>query len=205
MDQLVRPRGMTPPRRARSVWLALTVGIALVAVVAPSTLSASTVTRGDLAAFATAAGQPIAGRAQMVRTADGRTIVTLHVEGLAPNTTYASHVHAAACAVGDADGHYKFDPAGAATPPNEIWPGPFTTNELGIGNANTIAAGTAGPGAGVRLRDVLGSLVRLTLQQRDAARARRDYATADAIRDGLDEIGVQVEDTPEGPRWELKR
>jgi len=67
------------------------------------------------------------------------------------------------------------------------------------------AAGSAGPGAGVRLRDVLGSLVRLTLQQRDAARARRDYATADAIRDGLDEIGIQVEDTPEGPRWELKR
>ena len=67
------------------------------------------------------------------------------------------------------------------------------------------AAGSAGPGAGDRLRDVLGSLVRLTLQQRDAARARRDYATADAIRDGLDEIGVQVEDTPEGPRWELKR
>ena len=67
------------------------------------------------------------------------------------------------------------------------------------------AAGSAGPGAGDRLHDVLGSLVRLTLQQRDAARARRDYATADAIRDGLDEIGIQVEDTPEGPRWELKR
>jgi cysteinyl-tRNA synthetase len=62
-----------------------------------------------------------------------------------------------------------------------------------------------GPGPGNRLRDVVGSLVKLTLQQRDAARARRDYATADAIRDGLEEIGVQVEDTPEGPRWELKR
>ncbi len=62
-----------------------------------------------------------------------------------------------------------------------------------------------GPGTGGRLRDVVGSLVKLTLQQRDAARARRDYATADAIRDGLEEIGVLVEDTPEGPRWELKR
>jgi cysteinyl-tRNA synthetase len=62
-----------------------------------------------------------------------------------------------------------------------------------------------GPGAGDRLRDVVGSLVKLTLQQRDAARARRDYATADAIRHGLEEIGVLVEDTPEGPRWELKR
>jgi cysteinyl-tRNA synthetase len=66
-------------------------------------------------------------------------------------------------------------------------------------------AAAGAPGAGERLRDVLGSLVKLTLQQRDAARARRDYATADVIRDGLDEIGIQVEDTPEGPRWELKR
>ena len=67
------------------------------------------------------------------------------------------------------------------------------------------SAGSGRPGAGERLRNVVGSLVKLTLQQRDAARARRDYATADAIRDGLEEIGVLVEDTPEGPRWELKR
>jgi cysteinyl-tRNA synthetase len=68
------------------------------------------------------------------------------------------------------------------------------------------AAGSGvGPGAGDRLRDVVGSLVKLTLQQRDAARARRDYATADAIRDGLEDVGIAVEDTPEGPRWELKR
>ena len=25
------------------------------------------------------------------------------------------------------------------------------------------------------------------------------------VRDGMDQIGVQVEDTPQGPRWELKR
>src|SRR5260370_36951271 len=62
-----------------------------------------------------------------------------------------------------------------------------------------------GSGSGDRLRHVVGALVKLTLQQRDAARARRDYATADAIRDGLAAIGVIVEDTPEGPRWELKR
>jgi cysteinyl-tRNA synthetase len=52
---------------------------------------------------------------------------------------------------------------------------------------------------------VVGSLVKLTLAQRDAARTRRDYATSDAIRDGLEEIGIVVEDTAEGPRWELKR
>ncbi len=70
-------------------------------------------------------------------------------------------------------------------------------------------SGSAGPGAdarpGDRLRQVVGSLVTLTLRQRDAARARRDYATADSIRDGLEDIGILVEDTPEGPRWELKR
>jgi cysteinyl-tRNA synthetase len=65
-------------------------------------------------------------------------------------------------------------------------------------------AGT-GAGSGERLRQVVGSLVKLTLAQRDAARARRDYATSDAIRDGLEEIGILVEDTQEGPRWELKR
>ena len=65
-------------------------------------------------------------------------------------------------------------------------------------------AGSQG-GSGDRLRAVVGALVKLTLDQRDAARARRDYATADAIRDGLEEIGVVVEDTPDGPRWELKR
>jgi cysteinyl-tRNA synthetase len=67
------------------------------------------------------------------------------------------------------------------------------------------ASGGPGAGSGERLRQVVGSLVKLTLDQRDAARARRDYATADAIRDGLEEIGVVVEDTPQGPRWELKR
>jgi cysteinyl-tRNA synthetase len=58
---------------------------------------------------------------------------------------------------------------------------------------------------GSRLRKVVEELVRLTLRQRDAARARKDYAAADAIRDGLDKIGVVVEDTPDGARWELKR
>jgi cysteinyl-tRNA synthetase len=65
------------------------------------------------------------------------------------------------------------------------------------------AFGAAGPDE--RLRHVVGALVKLSLEQRDAARARRDYATADAIRDGLEEIGVVVEDTQDGPRWELKR
>ena len=38
-----------------------------------------------------------------------------------------------------------------------------------------------------------------------AARARKDFAAADAIRDQLTALGVSVEDTPHGPRWELSR
>jgi cysteinyl-tRNA synthetase len=34
---------------------------------------------------------------------------------------------------------------------------------------------------------------------------RKDYRAADAIRDDLRAAGVLVEDTPQGPRWELKR
>ncbi|HEX2073201.1 MAG TPA: cysteine--tRNA ligase [Geodermatophilus sp.] len=56
-----------------------------------------------------------------------------------------------------------------------------------------------------RLAEVTDGLVGLALEQRQAARARKDFATADAIRDQLAKLGVQVEDTPQGPRWELTR
>jgi cysteinyl-tRNA synthetase len=55
------------------------------------------------------------------------------------------------------------------------------------------------------LRPVVDALVGVVLQQRQAARDRKDYAAADAIRDGLLEIGIVVEDTPNGPRWETRR
>jgi hypothetical protein len=140
----MRTRTGTGPRHGRR-FSTLLAALALSAAFAPTALAdGAMVTRGDFHAFATGAGLPISGRAQMIRTADGRTIVTIHLEGLAANVTYASHVHAAACAVGDANGHYRFVPAGAATPPNEIWPGPFLTNDAGVGNGNTIAVGTAG-------------------------------------------------------------
>ena len=55
------------------------------------------------------------------------------------------------------------------------------------------------------LTDVVDALVSVAMQQRQAARERKDYAAADAIRDGLAAAGIIVEDTPRGPRWELKR
>jgi cysteinyl-tRNA synthetase len=54
------------------------------------------------------------------------------------------------------------------------------------------------------LRGVVDALVGVALAQRQAARERKDYAAADAIRDGLRAAGVLIEDTPRGPRWELK-
>jgi cysteinyl-tRNA synthetase len=53
------------------------------------------------------------------------------------------------------------------------------------------------------LRATVDSLVALALEQRAAARARKDWAAADAVRDQLKSAGVMVEDTPNGPRWIL--
>ena len=40
--------------------------------------------------------------------------------------------------------------------------------------------------------------------ERKAARSRRDFAAADAVRDDLDTRGVTLEDTPTGTRWTRK-
>ena len=60
-------------------------------------------------------------------------------------------------------------------------------------------------GSDDRLAQATDGLVALALEQRQAARARKDFAAADAIRDQLTALGVTVEDTPHGPRWELTR
>jgi len=62
---------------------------------------------------------------------------------------------------------------------------------------------SGGSDRGEDLHGVVDSLVRLVLEQRQAARGRKDYATADAIRDQLQQSGLVIEDTPSGPRWEL--
>jgi cysteinyl-tRNA synthetase len=76
---------------------------------------------------------------------------------------------------------------------------------LGVLGLDPLAQPWAARGADDDLREVVDALVKASLAERQAARDRKDYAAADAIRNHLQAAGVIIEDTPEGPRWELKR
>jgi cysteinyl-tRNA synthetase len=53
------------------------------------------------------------------------------------------------------------------------------------------------------LKAVVDSLVRGMLEERAQARADQDWARADTIRDRLKAAGVEIEDTPDGPKWSV--
>ena len=56
--------------------------------------------------------------------------------------------------------------------------------------------------AGGKTNDAaMDGLIKLALDQREAARLRKDFATADQIRDEIAALGITVEDTANGPRW----
>jgi cysteinyl-tRNA synthetase len=54
-----------------------------------------------------------------------------------------------------------------------------------------------------KLTTAVDALVASLLQQRQEARVAKDFATADAIRDQLKGAGIDLEDTPDGPKWSL--
>ena len=58
-------------------------------------------------------------------------------------------------------------------------------------------------GGDAQLTAVVDALVAGLLEQRAQARADKDFATADAIRDRIKAAGIEVEDTPDGPKWSL--
>jgi cysteinyl-tRNA synthetase len=50
-------------------------------------------------------------------------------------------------------------------------------------------------------KELLDGLVSLALEQRTAARDRKDFAASDLIRDSLTKLGITIEDTSNGTRW----
>ena len=53
------------------------------------------------------------------------------------------------------------------------------------------------------LSSAVDGLISLLLEQREAARVRKDFAAADSIRDRITAMGISIEDTPQGPRWSI--
>jgi cysteinyl-tRNA synthetase len=54
-----------------------------------------------------------------------------------------------------------------------------------------------------RLTQAIDVLVAGLLEQRAEAREAKDWAAADAIRDRIKAAGIEVEDTPDGPKWSI--
>jgi cysteinyl-tRNA synthetase len=54
-----------------------------------------------------------------------------------------------------------------------------------------------------RLTNATGALIIALLEERARARAARDFAAADAIRDRLATAGFAIEDTKDGPVWSV--
>jgi cysteinyl-tRNA synthetase len=55
-----------------------------------------------------------------------------------------------------------------------------------------------------QLTDAVDVLVRGLLEQRTQARANKDFAAADTIRDQIKAAGIEITDTPDGPMWSLE-
>jgi cysteinyl-tRNA synthetase len=54
------------------------------------------------------------------------------------------------------------------------------------------------------LRSAVDTLLGHLLAQRQEARAAKDFATADAIRDQVQAAGIEIEDGPQGSSWSLR-
>lgn len=76
------------------------------------------------------------------------------------------------------------------------------TDILGLDPLSATWAGASSVDTGAM--QALNALVDELLADRTRARAEKDFARADAIRDRLLANGITVEDTPDGPLWTLK-
>jgi cysteinyl-tRNA synthetase len=78
------------------------------------------------------------------------------------------------------------------------------TEVLGVNPLHPQWSSASGSGADDAMT-ALDALVKNRIQARAAARAARDFTSADQIRDQLTAAGIAVEDTASGARWSLAR
>ena len=57
---------------------------------------------------------------------------------------------------------------------------------------------------GGKATKTIDGLINMVLEQRKAAKAAKDWATSDRIRDDLKALGIQIKDTKEGTEWTLE-
>ena len=89
------------------------------------------------------------------------------------------------------------DPAGAARARGQVR---AMTEVLGIDPSSPQWASVTTSGADAALGDLVASL----LTRRTRARADRDFAAADLIRDELAGAGIRIDDGPDGSHWSLQ-
>jgi cyanophycinase-like exopeptidase len=78
--------------------------------------------------------------------------------------------------------------------------GVFPFAELGSAWQPTAARPQAAPAT----EQAIPAQVAELIQQREQARKSRDWAAADTLRRQIAELGYEVQDTPQGPRWNRK-
>ena len=70
--------------------------------------------------------------------------------------------------------------------------------------ARAAGEGVGGASSSEAANKALDVLVTAELERRAAARAEKDWASADAVRDRLAAAGIDITDTADGPQWALK-
>ncbi|WP_416445582.1 cysteine--tRNA ligase [Leucobacter sp. HNU] len=74
---------------------------------------------------------------------------------------------------------------------------------LGLDPSDAVWSAGAAAGAGAAAEGALDALVGALIEQRAEARANKDFATSDAIRDRLQAAGIALEDRQNGTGWSL--
>ena len=57
---------------------------------------------------------------------------------------------------------------------------------------------------GGKAMQTIDGLIGMVLEQRKVAKAAKDWATSDRIRDDLKALGIQIKDTKDGTEWTLE-